>query len=82
MSAASKPGAGLSIPPAAKPVSGFAGTHAWLPPPVPAGGNLRPRDLVVNDPLFGEGAGVRRRRLSGAGAIAPADHDLVAPEDE
>lgn len=58
----------------------LACNHACLP--CYEGGTLRPRDLTVNDPLFGEGARVRRRRLSGAGAIAPADHSLVAPEDE
>ena len=53
----------------------------------PAGGNLKQRDLEVADPLFGEGAVVRRRRLSGMGAavgggLAPTDPSLVAPDEE
>ena len=52
---------------------------------MPAGGTLKVRDLTVNDPLFGEGAGLRRRRLAGdalGGGLAPTDHSLVAPDEE
>lgn len=34
--------------------------------------------------MFGEGANLRRRRLAAdaAGGLAPADHSLVAPDEE
>ncbi|KAI3434920.1 hypothetical protein D9Q98_002974 [Chlorella vulgaris] len=53
-----------------------------------SGGTLKRRDLEVNDPLFGEGAEVRRRRLEGGGGgggggtLTTTDHSLVAPEEE
>lgn len=47
-----------------------------------SGGNLRLRDLTVSDPLFGEGAGLRRRREAAHGGLAPIDHSLVAPDEE
>ncbi|KAI7843193.1 hypothetical protein COHA_003176 [Chlorella ohadii] len=49
-----------------------------------SGGVLKPRDLTVNDPMFGAGAALRRRRLAadGAGGMAPMDHSLVAPDEE